>query len=224
MHHRNNKSVGILKLNTHFPRLNGDIGNPETFNYPVIYQTITSATPATVITGKPIAPAIATELVDNALVLQQKGVSLITTSCGFLSPLQHTLSSSLNIPVITSSLLLLPLLTHCFGQSHVGVITFDAARLNHEHLQNQAPVAIEGLRVHDSLRCTIESDLESLDRQQAEAEVRDALIRLLQQQPNLRAVLLECTNLSPYKQVLRSEFGLSVFDLVDAVHWMLDSQ
>jgi Asp/Glu/hydantoin racemase len=71
---------------------------------------------------------------------------------------------------------------------------------------------------------TIEEDLETLDAGKAESEVVDAFTRLLQQTPSVRAVVLECTNLSPYKHKLRQYSGISVFDIVDAVHWMLESQ
>ena len=37
-------SLGILMLNTRFPRPPGDIGNPETWPFPVLYQVIEAAT------------------------------------------------------------------------------------------------------------------------------------------------------------------------------------
>jgi Asp/Glu/hydantoin racemase len=213
----------VLKLDTRFPRLPGDIGNPSSFNHPVIYETISGAVPASVITPGPIDQSVSDNILSRATKLQSKGVNLITTSCGFLSPLQSELSAALHVPVITSSLALLPVLNQCFGTDHVGIITFDAEKLTTAHLQT-SNTHIEGLRVHDSLRITIEEDLETLDADKAESEVLDAITRLRQQAPSIRAAVLECTNLSPYKQKLRKCSGISVFDIVDAVHWMLESQ
>lgn len=218
------KIIGVLKLNTRFPRLHGDIGNPESFDHPVIYQTITTATPATIITEDQIHREIRADILKAAQRLQNDGASLITTSCGFLSAMQQELSEALNVPVITSSLILLPLIHTCSGNGKTGVITFNAEMLRAEHLGLQNQVAIEGLRGHDSLRITIEDDLETLDAQSAESEVCDACIRLLQQSPGIRNIVLECTNLSPYKHTLRQRFGYPVFDVVDAIHWMLQSQ
>lgn len=218
------KTVGVLKLNTQFPRLPGDIGNPASFHYPAIYNTLSRATPATVITGAPLDPQIKNEIIDSAKDLITRGASLITTSCGFLSPLQADLSKALDKPVITSSLELLPLLSNLFGSEKTGVITFDADKLNAHYLSACKPAAVEGLRSHDSLRITIQDDLLVLDQDQAESEVKDACIRLLQKAPKIQAIVLECTNLSPYKETLRVQFGRSVFDIVDAIHWLLDSQ
>lgn len=218
------KTVGVLKLNTNFPRLLGDIGNPESFRYPVVYETIPSATPATVITGEPINPRIKQEIITTAKTLIAHGASIITTSCGFLSPLQSELTNAVKTPVITSSLELLPLLTNLYGGERVGVITFDSEKLNSHYLSVPTPAAIEGLRAHDSLRFTIADDLSTIDVQRAESEVRDACVRLLQQAPQIQAVVLECTNLSPFKNSIREQFGCSVFDVVDAIHWLLDSQ
>ena len=41
--------------------------------------------------------------------------------------------------------------------------------------------------------------------------------------PDLDLLLLECTNLSPFKRDLRQSTRLPVFDLVDALMWTLGS-
>ena len=38
--------LGVVMLNTRFPRLPGDIGNPETFSFPVVYRRVEAATVA----------------------------------------------------------------------------------------------------------------------------------------------------------------------------------
>ncbi|MFT4730175.1 MAG: hypothetical protein ACI9UN_004698, partial [Granulosicoccus sp.] len=75
-------SVGILMLETHFPRIMGDIGNADTWQFPVLYKIVhgSSATAAlSANSGELLAPFIsaARELVVN-------GADGITTSCGFL--------------------------------------------------------------------------------------------------------------------------------------------
>lgn len=218
-------NIGVLILNTNFPRILGDIGNPASFNYPTIYQTIEAATTATVVTSQPLAPQIESDIETAALSLAATPVSVITTSCGFLSPLQNQLAQLTNVPVITSSLTLLPLLTAWYGQTEkLGVITFDKSKLNTRHLGDHAPTAIEGLQNTDSLRKTISQDLPELNREQATREVLAACDRLRQNYPAVRAIVLECTNLSPYKSEIRSHTGLSVYDIVDAVHWLLQAR
>ena len=217
-------TIGVLILNTSFPRIIGDIGNPASFEYPTIYHTVETATTATVVTRQALAPRIESDVEAAALSLAATPVSVITTSCGFLSPLQNQLAQLTQVPVITSSLTLLPLLTAWYGHTEkLGVITFDKSTLHSRHLGKHAPAAIEGLQNNDSLRKTISQDLTELNREQAEQEVLAACDRLTNNFPAVKAIILECTNLSPYKSEIRSHTGLSVYDIVDAVHWLLRS-
>ncbi len=218
------RTIGVLILNTKFPRLPGDVGNPTSFNHPVIYQSIESATPATIVIGKSIATTVKQDIEIAATELTKQHVSIITTSCGFLSSMQQQLAQLSPTPVITSSLTLLPLLSSCHGGcEYLGVLTFDKEKLNTLHLGQFIPAAIEGLLESDSLKKTIAEDCATLDRQSALTEVLTASDRLLKKCPGLRAIILECTNLSPYKAELRTHTGLPVYDIVDAVHWMLDA-
>ena len=41
-------AIGILMLETRFPRLPGDIGNPASFDFPVLYATVAGADPETI--------------------------------------------------------------------------------------------------------------------------------------------------------------------------------
>ncbi len=42
---------------------------------------------------------------------------------------------------------------------------------------------------------------------------------LLDQAPDLGAIVCECTNLAPYSAKIASTFGLPVFDVVTLVNW-----
>ena len=210
--------TGVLKLNTRFPRLQGDIGNPDSLHGEVIFETVTDANPASVITGKPLPHTLVSAFVNSARTLNNHPVDLITTSCGFLLPLQSTLTELSKVPVITSSLLLLPLLRSMHG-NHIGVLTFDRDKLITTRCNVDMPEAVAGLQTSGSLRQTIAGNYTTLDRQQALQEVLACAAQLLAEWPETRALVLECTNLSPYKQSLRQQTGLPVYDLIDAVHW-----
>ena len=210
--------TGVLKLNTGFPRLPGDIGNPNSLRGDVVFETITDANPATVVTGEPLPKPLVDAFVDGARTLINHPVDLITTSCGFLFPLQATLTELGDVPVLSSSLLLLPVLSAIHGD-HIGVLTFDRHKLVNTRSDIGLPAAIEGLRETDTLRQTIAQDHSTLDREKALAEVLSCATRLLTRWPATRALVLECTNLSPYKHELREHTALPVFDLIDAIHW-----
>lgn len=210
--------TGVLKLNTHFPRLPGDIGNPDSLHGQVVFHTIEQASPASIITGEPLPPPLVDAFVDGTRSLIRQQVDLITTSCGFLLPLQDKLARQASVPVLTSSLVLLPLLQSIHGPA-VGILTFDRDKLIRTPANTQMPDAIEGLRPSDSLRQTIAGDFTELDKDRALKNAIGCATRLLTQWPATRALVLECTNLSPYKRELRQRLKLPVYDLVDAIHW-----
>ncbi len=219
------KTIGVLMLNTSFPRLPGDIGNADSFRYPTRYQTVDAAIPANIVTASELPEPLAATFESHALRLQREGASLVTTSCGFLSVIQARLANALRVPVISSSLALLPLLRNLYGHSaRIGILTFNAAALSQRHLpqHTDANLVIEGLLPEDSLRICISSDSQDLDQTRAQTEVLACADRLLSVHP-VSALVLECTNMAPYKSALREHTGCAVYDLVDAVHWVLDA-
>ena len=40
---------------------------------------------------------------------------------------------------------------------------------------------------------------------------------------NIDVIVIECTNISPYKKAIAERSGLPVFDLVDALQWVVNS-
>lgn len=126
--------IGILMLDTRFPRPLGDIGNPASFAFPVRYHRVAGATPARVVTQAQRARALLPDFISGARALERAGVAAITTSCGFLGPVQQDLAAAVSVPVLTSPLFLLPLARLSCGNRPVGVVTAHAGHLSAEHL------------------------------------------------------------------------------------------
>src|SRR5262245_37124060 len=125
-------SVGILVLDTRFPRMPGDIGNAGTFDFPVRYHRVTGASSEGVVRNKgDLLPLF----VEGARALEREGVRAVTTSCGFLARHQAELARSVRVPVFTSSLLLVPLVRAMLPPDRaVGVMTVDASSLGRAEL------------------------------------------------------------------------------------------
>ena len=99
-------ALGILALDTSFPRIPGDVGCAATFAFPVRYQTVAGATvDAFVHRGdeRLLPPFIAA-----GRTLAAAGCIGITTTCGFLCRWQQALAAEVPVPVLTSPLLQLP--------------------------------------------------------------------------------------------------------------------
>ena len=100
-------SVGILMLDTQFPRIPGDMGNAATFDFPVLYHRVRGASPDRVVRHgqRELLPAF----IEGARALEREGVRAVTTNCGFLAKFQDEVAAAVSVPVFTSSLLLVPL-------------------------------------------------------------------------------------------------------------------
>ncbi|MGI6603777.1 MAG: aspartate/glutamate racemase family protein [bacterium] len=215
--------LGIIMLDTRFPRLQGDVGNAATFPFPVRYQIVTGASPVKVV--READPSLIAPFIAAARDLEAAGVRAITTSCGFLALWQQELAAAVSVPLFTSSLLQVPLVWHMTGRRPVGIITADAKSLTPAHLRavgaDQVPSVIIGLEGASEFTRTFIEGEPSLNVEAAEAEVRAAARRLKREHPEIGAVVLECTNLPPFADVVREETRLGVFDIVTLSHFVV---
>ena len=205
--------LGVLMLETRFPRLLGDVGHPASWQMPVRFAVVPGASPRRVVLQSDAA--LLQPFIDAARSLVQQGAAAITTSCGFLVTFQQALQAALPVPVWTSSLLKLPEL------QAPGIVTVDAASLRGTHLQAAGAAAdtpVEGLAPGSSLQRTLLEDLPSLDTAAAELEVTAAAQRLLRRHPALQSLVLECTNMPPYAAAVKRATGLPVHHLLSLVH------
>src|SRR6516225_2292766 len=125
--------VGILMLETRFPRIPGDMGNAETWPFPVLYKVVPGASPRRVVCDK--AEGLLDEFLDAASELVRLGADGITTTCGFLSLFQRQIAGHVGVPVATSSLMQIPVVERVLPpDKRVGILTVSAANLSEQHL------------------------------------------------------------------------------------------
>jgi aspartate/glutamate racemase len=215
---RDQTVLGVLMLDTNFPRPVGDIGNPDSFDHPVIYRRLPGAVVSRIVTDEPLPDDLVALFINNARALEDAGATVISTSCGFLFPLQDRLQAAVGVPVVTSALCMLPALRQKLGaDAPIGIVTFDAERLSPHHIPDDGPLVIEGLAHTDHLYRVIADDLPDLDQEQAGSNVADAIERLKSREPQLTAMILECTNLSPYRRYMMENNSFSLYDIHDAI-------
>ena len=117
-------ALGIIMLNTRFPRVVGDIGNPKTFPFPVRYRIVEQATVDQVVRADGLSAALVDGFVAAAHELAAAGVAGLTTSCGFVAICQAELARRCPLPMVASSLCQVPLVQATLPAGRrVGVIT-----------------------------------------------------------------------------------------------------
>jgi hypothetical protein len=214
--------LGVVMLDTRFPRPPGDVGHPDAFGVPVRQRVVRGAWPGTIVqTAAGLrAAGVAPAFVRAVQALEAEGARAITTSCGFLVLLQRELQAAATVPVVTSSLLQLPGLLA--RQRKVGVLTISAAALGPDHLlaagvpaNRLGDVVVQGVEPAGEFVTAILGNRDSMDIERAGRDVVDAALALKLSEPTLRAVVLECTNMPPYRQAIEAATGLKAWALAD---------
>ena len=162
--------LGILMLDTRFPRIVGDIGNAQSFDFPVIFRRMEGIGSADAVTAHPDRPRVLAALEGNARALAAEGAIGLSTSCGFLALYQEDLSAVSPVPVATSALLHIKRL----AGRRVGVITASARNLTPAHFAAVgAPTdtPFVGLPEGSSFAKTFIGNATTLDRDEVEREV-----------------------------------------------------
>lgn len=206
--------LGILMLDTRFPRIVGDVGNAASYHFPVIFRRMEGIGSADAVAAHPDRRRVLAALKANAEVLAAAGAVGLGTSCGFLALYQDELAAVSPVPVATSALLHIAKIP----KRRVGVITASAKNLTPAHFEAVgAPpdTPVVGLPEDSSFAGTFLRNGLTLDRESVEREVVAAGRELLEKHPAVDTVVLECTNLPPYKPALEQALGLPVLDVLD---------
>ena len=213
--------LGILMLDTRFPRPLGDIGNPASWPVPTLLKVVPRLGPEVVVQSAAglRAAGVLPELRAALLELQQAGCTALTTSCGFLVLLQQELQADLAVPLVSSSLLQLPDLLA--RERQVGVLTISAGHLGEEHLlaagvprERLVDVVVQGVDPRsDFVRAILGNDTH-MDLERAGSDVVSAALELARRAPEVRTLVLECTNMPPYAQRIVAATALRVRSLL----------
>ena len=214
-------SVGILMLEARFPRIPGDMGNALTWPFPVHYRVVRGASPDLVVRRR--AEGLLDGFIDAARELVADGVDGITTNCGFLSLFQDELAAAAGVPVATSSLMQAPLIQAMLPpDKRVGILTISADTLTQEHLQKagvSAGTPIVGTDSGREFSRVILNNEESMNVDAARRDLIEAGNALADANPDIGAILMECTNMVPYAADVHRATGLPVFSIYSFICW-----
>lgn len=213
--------LGLLTLDTAFPRIRGDVGAPETFPFPVRHAVVAGAIVDEIVHRAD--DALLPKFVRAAHTLVDDGCIGIATTCGFLVRWQRELAAELPVPVLTSSLLQLPLVQRCLPRHRrAGVVTYSAVDLSRAALDAAGAdpsTPIAGIDPDGYFANTIRYGTNVLDRDKMADDVVAAARRLASAHDDLGAIVLECANMPPYRAAVEAAVQLPVFDAVQLITW-----
>lgn len=216
------QEIGILAFSGTAPRIPGDVGHAQTFSYPVRYQIVEGSF-ADLIDG---SPAIRRKLIDACESLKQQGVRGIVGDCGLWSLYQNEVGGRLHIPFIGSSLCQIPFIWQVIGCSgSIGIITGHSDYLKEIHLKNSGwqdsiRLSIQGMQSMPHFTEIVIKGGVHLDISLMRRDVLQAAEILRSNTPDLRAVILECSNLATYSHDVSEYLKVPVFDTVSAANFL----
>ncbi|MFT5721663.1 MAG: Asp/Glu/hydantoin racemase [Motiliproteus sp.] len=210
-------TMGVISLESYFPKPAGHIKHPASFDFPVLYKTVKGATIDRLIGERD--PELLTPFIEAARALEAEGVKAITGSCGFLALHQQEIAAAVKVPVFMSSLIQVPLVSRMLKPDQkVAIIVANSDALTDEHLKGvgiaDEPVVIAGMQHQTQFaEVILRGDTDDLDMDLFAEELSAVVERLLDDNPDVGAIVLECTDLSHFAPLLLQRFGLPIFDL-----------
>lgn len=226
-------SLGVLHLERGLPPaapnstpLPGSLLNPASFNFPVITETVAGAWVENVVRGdSELEPAF----VAAARRLVERGAIAISSTCGFSIRHQPAVAASVSVPVVMSSLLLLPaLLSQLPRKAKIAVLTYDSSHLTEDLLglpdpDERARIVIGGIEGGKFWRDELKRPAPPIDIPAIEADVGACIVRLRAAHPDIATILFECAAFPLVAPAIRRAAKLPVYDITDLCRLTLGS-
>jgi hypothetical protein len=165
-------------------------------------------------------------IIETARELEKAGVRAITSDCGYMIRFHRQVAEAVNIPVIFSNLLQIPLIASTLGTNQaVGIICANRKRLTPDllaiaGLQKDSKVVIRGMEDAQAFRGPILDETGTLDDAAIEKEVVARARDMGTAHPETGAILLECSNLPPYAHAVQRATRRPVFDFTTLINYM----
>jgi hypothetical protein len=216
--------VGILMLAGKMADVPGCMACEATFSYPVRRFVVPgSAAPRMPDDARAMLPSY----VAAARELEREGVSVITANCGLMALLQQPVAAAVHVPVVLSSLVAVPTVARMVGlRRRVGILTFYAEAVEEDNFtacgwsSTEFPVSVAGVAQHDSWRTFLETKEagEPLYTRLRD-DLLDTILELLEREPDIGALVSECTMLPAVLQDLRPLVPVPIYDILTVLDW-----
>lgn len=215
------RSLGILNLERGLVAgespADGDIDAfKERLDFPVIAETVAGAWADNVISGD---AALEPAYIAAARRLVERGAVAITANCGYSVRHQAAVAKAVTVPVVTTSLILIPLLLRQFPTwSKIAVIAADSTCLDESMLAISDPsererVVIGGLEGGILWQNEMKRPAVWTEAADVEREVLVSIADLRRAHPEIAAILFECTMFPLVAPGVRRATGLPVYDI-----------
>jgi hypothetical protein len=214
------RPIGIIVLEEHIPCPPGTPGNPTTFAYPVMYEMADGVSTSGL---REAVPAGLDSFIRAGQRLVERGAWAIAGNCGLMIVHQQALAAAMPVPVLLSSLLQLPLMARLWApNAAIGVVASGAMSLSPRHLlmagADPERIVLASMEGRAAFAAAVRDEHGELDFDAVTAEVIGVTRTLMDQHPEVRAILFECVDLPPYACAVQEAIGVPVFDITTLIN------
>jgi len=218
-------SIGILVLDLWYPLLPGNVANASTYHFPVLFQILKGAKLEQVVAGD---SSLLSLIIDGGRELERQGVRAIVGACGYFANYQKEAAAALKVPTFLSSLLQVPMIMRALkADQKVGIICAEADSLTPDTLfacgiDEPSRIAIaDAQRIPEFLN--ISKSAGHFDSQSILEDLVETAKQLVSANPEVAAILLECSDMPPYAWAIQNAVRLPVFDFITMINWIHDA-
>jgi hypothetical protein len=219
-------TIGILLLDVWYPLMPGNVVNASTYDFSVRHKLVEGATQKRMHTGD---PTLLDDLIKAGTELEMEGVRAIVGACGYFGHFQPQMAEAMDVPVYLSSMVQIPWIKAGLKpKQKIGVLCADGENLTSEILKkcgvNDPDICVvEGLGDRPEFSAILKSDRGKFDNKKIREEVVTAAVNLVNNNDDIGAILLECSDMPPYAADVQRAVSLPVFDFITMIKWVHSS-
>ncbi len=217
-------AIGILVLDLWYPYMPGNVANASTFDFPVLLKILKGSKGKKLVSADD-HPALLDMILKAGRELEQQGVRAIVGACGYFANFQREASMSLNVPTFLSSILQVPIVLQGLKPDQkVGIICAIGPSLTPDLLgqcgvDNLSRVVIAGADKGTEWQKLMKS-VGHFNSYKIQQELVGLAKELVSKNPDVGAIVLECSDMPPYAWAIQNAVKLPVFDFTSLINWV----
>ena len=217
-------SVGIIYIeDVYYPFVPGNVVNASTYDFPVRLRGVPGLDIDRLFAAD---DTIADDIIKLAEhMIQYEGIRALCSACGFFGNFHSQVAEALDIPVALSTIVMVPWIRSMLKPSQkIGILTADEASLKPKlfkscGVEDTSDLIIKDLR-HEKEFSAILEYRGQFDNAAVTREVAGKARELVEENEDIGAILLECSDMPPYAYAVQAVTQLPVFDFITLINFM----
>ena len=215
--------IGIMILDDVYPGFPGDVRNASAFPYPIQYELVEGIDIRQLLWDEDKSPC-REPILKAAKKLEKMGCRAIAAECGYFAYFQQDVAGVVDVPVFMSSLLQVPLAQQLIGpEKRVGILCYKRQFLTDTHLEKVGITPGSNYIIagaSDDYGCTeldklwsweVRPERPEADYAIQEEQMVNACVHFCRKNPDIGALMLECTGMQPFARAIQKAIDLPVF-------------